>query len=296
MKHSTELDKRAVICVITIVGLHNTSGKSYLTCMQILISVQVFLARGRISFCDKEFVVNKMVVLKILSLLRLDYFHTSNFSFELSPRENEACLCDVTICLLSCNFIPRKDPTPKIDFCYLTRPKAISDIKVPSDFILVLSNDNCSAGWYLMIFLQASSRALKLSIQIKLPVAFGIFPGNTNVMPHGIINFDSGVCITYKMNINNENYIRNSQFLTDCGPIQCDIKIGCSPIFDTLVDSSSNELQVTAGRPYVHEFHVCEYIYIYICVCVCVCVYICIYIYIYIYVCIYIYIYIYSYV
>ena len=113
------------------------------------------------------------------------------------------------------------------------------------------------------------------------------------MMPHGIINFDSGVCITYKMNINNENYIRNSQFLTDCGPIQCDIKIGCSPIFDTLVDSSSNELQVTAGRPYVHEFHVCEYIYIYIYMCVCVCVYMYIYIYIYIYMCVYIYIYIY---
>ena len=36
-----------------------------------------------ISFYDKQFVVNKMVVFKILSLLGLDYFHTSNVSFEL---------------------------------------------------------------------------------------------------------------------------------------------------------------------------------------------------------------------
>ena len=47
-----------------------------------------------------------------------------------------------------------------------------------------------------MIFLQVCSRALKLSIQIKLLVAFDVFPGNTNVMPDGIINFDAGVCIT----------------------------------------------------------------------------------------------------
>ena len=53
-----------------------------------------------------KFFENKMVVLKILSLLRLDYFHTSNVSFKLSPPENKACLCDVTVCLLSCNFIP----------------------------------------------------------------------------------------------------------------------------------------------------------------------------------------------
>ena len=149
-----------------------------------------------ISFYDKQFVVNKMLVLKILSLLRLDYFHTSKVSFKLSPPENKACLCDVTVCLLSCNFIPWKDSAPKIDFCYLTRPKALCDMKAPSDFILLLSNDNCSAGWYLMIFFQVSSRDLKLSIQIKLPVAFGVFPGNANVMPRGIINFDSGVFIT----------------------------------------------------------------------------------------------------
>ena len=131
MKHSTELDKRAVICVITIVGLHNTSGKSYLTCMQILISVQVFLARGRISFCDKEFVVNQMVVLKILSLLRLDYFHTSNVSFELSPRENEACLCDVTICLLSCNFIPERTLLQRLTSFTSPGPKLSSISKSP---------------------------------------------------------------------------------------------------------------------------------------------------------------------
>ena len=149
-----------------------------------------------ISFYDKQFVVNKMLVLKILSLLRLDYFHTSRGSFKLSPPENKACLCDVTVCLLSCNFIPWKDSAPKIDFCYLTRTKALFGIKFPSDFILILSNDNCSAVWYRMIFLQVCSIALKLSIHIKLPIAFGVFPGNTNVMPHGINNFDSGVRTT----------------------------------------------------------------------------------------------------
>ena len=41
------------------------------------------LEEAGISLCDKQFVVNNMVVFKILSLLGLDYYHTSNVSFEL---------------------------------------------------------------------------------------------------------------------------------------------------------------------------------------------------------------------
>ena len=44
-----------------------------------------FLEEAGISFCDKQFVVNncKMVVFKILLLLGLNYYYTSNVSFEL---------------------------------------------------------------------------------------------------------------------------------------------------------------------------------------------------------------------